>query len=898
MKRQNNRIHGLLGLGVGCVLAMTTLETEMNAATLVEQDFNLANGSLVEGSGGAWQHRSGGEGDLVVSEGVLQVSSSASEDAGISFGDAVYDESSTETLFASFTLKVVDLPTSGGGYFAHFRGGASSSFRGRLFIAASEDGGYQLGVSNGASKFADSIAVETVLEAGKEYRIVMSYEPSTAVTKLGVDPVLESDLSAVATDSVSVKSINQFAIRQASGIGTIQIDQLKISTEFSDLSASVEPQEPTLKIQSNQKVLPERGGPSFLIQIEREGPLDVALDLNLNWEGTAEFGVDYTDAPEVITFLPDQTTMEIQFTLVDDDLKEGTEVIEMTLLVPEGVNVSGVNFLSWEIQDYDLTTIEVSASTATVTEGLDEVFEIFLDRTGDISVPLEIKWTFDGSAEKGVDVDWSLPFSVSFSSGEERLILAFEVLNDSFPEPVEGFHFQLEASDEYQTENSETSIQILSDDYEGMLLSDNFDYESGPVVEVSSGKWEHTSGAERELSIFAGQLDLNEIHSEDIVVHFPIASSVEELNGSAYEVFVGMDLFVAKAPQGDGTYWAHFRGSTSSTFKGRLYSRSVNIEEGTFELGVSNGQSVADVWFPDVFKAPVKLRVVLGYKPDQSITRLWVNPEGDQALHVLAEDETSAPNVTGFAFRQPASRSGGMGRFLIDHLTISTEWMDVLAGTQKPYVFWQFNESANDVPEFTDGIDLLTTIWATGSESLIPSEDLSVHRLGPIENELWVNFTVHGDIVLDEDLSILQGQGPVLIKSAETAGVLNLAPIRDEIGEPNETMTLSLVPHDSYQIGYPNEALFVLQDATVIESPPVTPLGISISWTGGEGESSFDLKLEGAPGQLYTIQFSQDLAEWQSWLMGTLQSDVETLPLDELLVDHDNIFFQAISGQP
>ena len=879
-------------------MAVHGLEGVANAATLVDEDFDFADGSLVEASNGAWQHRSGGEGDLVIEEGSLIVRSSASEDVAVAVGESGYDESSSESLFVSFNFQVVDLPTAGGGYFAHFRSGGSSTFRGRLFIAATEDGGYQLGVSNGASKFVDSVAFPTALEAGKSYRIVTSYEPSVAVTRLGIDPDQESDLTAVATDSVSVKSINQFAIRQSSGIGTIQIDHLKISTEFSDLSASAEIKEPSLRMHSNDKVLPERGEPSLTVRMERIGPLDDVLDLELIWGGTAEFGVDYRGAPEVISFSPDQAFAEIQYKLVNDALREGTETIEMTVQIPDTVRMLGLNSLIWEIQDDDLATVEISTPTMTVTEGVDGFIEINLHRSGDLSLPLQVDWMLEGHTEKGVDFDASFPFSVSFSSGQEHLTHKLALLDDSVPEMPEWFQLRLLPSERYQIKNNQISVEILNDDFQGMLLSESFDYESGPVTGVSSGKWKHTSGNSSEMNIFAGQLDLNEIQSEDVMIDIPVFGGVETFSNTGYEYFVGMDLFVAKAPQGEGNYWAHFRGNTSSTFKGRLFSRSVNPAEGTFEFGISNGQSTGDIWFPQVFVAPVSLRLILGFTPGQSLTRLWVDPDRFQTAHVVARDETTSSNIHGFAFRQPASRSSGMGRFLIDHIRISTEWEDVIAGSGKPYVFWQFDNSSRDLSEFLGGIDMITTALAAGPESLLPSEHLRIHRLGYEEREVWVNFTLQGNVTLNQDLFILQGQGPVLIQKEATTGILNLAPIEDELEEPDEAMVLTLMPHDSYQIGYPNQARFILLDSTVMRPPDGTALNISMFSARLDDQLSIGLKLEGHQGQSYIIEFSKDLNKWQTWKTGKLKRNVETLILNEWINDDENVFFQVSSGQP
>ncbi len=877
MRIHNKIIRKVLNLVCACTLLGAG--SSLNAATLVNQQFDLPNGSIVQGSDDLWQHRSGAEGDLVVNEGALQISSSASEDVGILLGDQTFGESSEDTLYASFTLKIVDLPTAGGGYFAHFRGGSSSSFRGRLFIAASDEGGVQLGISNGGSKFSDSSALPQNLELGKEYRIVLSYEPSKAVTKLGIDPALESDLVTVATDSVSVKSINQFAVRQASGIGTLEIDHLKISTEFSELSANAGPQEPTLKIQSNQKVLPERGEPSFFVVLERTGSLDVSLILDLVWSGSAENGTDYVLGPDSITFSVGQGVIEIESQIIDDNLKEGSETIELEVILPENINLSGENTLLWEIHDDDLTTVSLSSSVQTVTEGVDDIFEIYLDRRGDLSTELNVDWSFHGSAEKGVDLDWSTPFSASFSPGQDRVAIEFLILNDSVAELHERVEFQLLPSESYQQSGETLIVEILNDDLEGMYLDEPFDYEDGPLLQASLGRWNHTSGTENEMEVFSGQLDLNELSGEDVVVELPVPGPDVEVPEILPEVFAGMDLFVAKAPEGDGNYWAHFRGSTSSTFKGRVFARRGGAGEDTIELGISNGQAEADIWFPMEWPVPVKLRLVVGYQPTDGVTRLWINPDNIDDAHVVAFDETSTPKITGFAFRQPASRSNGMGRFLLDHLKISTEWADVVHGGTKPYLYWDFSVHETNVAEVDQVLDSVEATVAIVPESLIPSRDLFLRRIGVTDSELWANFDIQGDISLGEDLSILQGTGPVLVRSGESEGVLNLAPIMDSQVEEDELLTLTLMASDGFQVGFPNKALLMLEDTPVSVTAPEEPLTISIFAQSEGGSLSISLHLHGEQNQNYLVEISHDLVTWDNFATGKMNDQPEIISL-------------------
>ena len=61
-----------------------------------------------------------------------------------------------------------------------------------------------------------------------------------------------------------------------------------------------------------------------------------------------------------------------------------------------------------------------------------------------------------------------------------------------------------------------------------------------------------------------------------------------------------------------------------------------------------------------------------------------------------------------------------------------------MVGSEKPYVFWQFDKSSRDLSEFLGGIDMITTALAAGPESLLPSEHLRIHRLGYEEREVWV----------------------------------------------------------------------------------------------------------------------------------------------------------------
>lgn len=800
----------------------------------------------------------------------LNVASSASEDVGIMLSDQSFDAESDVTLYAAFSLTVTEKPSQGGGYFAHFRGGSSATFRGRLFIAASEEGeGVRLGISNGGSSFSDSTMLDQALELNQRYRIVMSYQPSTATTRLGVDPVTEDDLALVAGDDASIRTIDQFAFRQVSGIGSVLVDELKVTTEFSELTAVVVPKKPVLRINNNMEILPERGGSSLLILVRREGVMEAALDVEILWSGSAVVGEDYTGQVAEIHFDPGQDQTEISLQILDDDMKEGFENIVLSLVESDSYDISGDSSVEWHITDDDLTTVYLTSQVIEVEEGINQDWVIVLEREGDFQVPLTIPLELGGAAERGVDYELSFPLSPVFEPGQSRLELAIQILDDDLTEPEEGLNLSVLEDPSYQATSGAVQITIKSDDFSGVVMEETFDYPDGALTELASAKWRHASGDENEIVIFAGQLDVNEVQGEDVYISVPIPDP-DDPNFPEI-LYMGMDVFFAKAPEGEGTYWLHLRGGNSSSYRGRLFIRNAVEEEEKFELGISNGSSTADVWYPEVFEVPLRLRIVMAYRPLDVQTSLWVNPGGESDTSIMASDEASSSTLTALAIRQPNSVSGGIGRMLLDHMVVSTEFDDVIASSDKPMVFWEYRP---DPLELVDSLaplgDPVRTIRSILTESMPRSRDLHLRSMQGEASATWVDFEISGSIDVGEDLNILQGLGPILIPGGENKGLIQLSAISDGDTEGDEFLQLTLKPGDAYQLGYPSEAVLYLED---VPPGPVTnkePVHLSILSDSSGDSSDLQLLVRGGIDQEFSIEISHDLVQWEAWKEGII----------------------------
>jgi len=203
---------------------------------LLSEPFNYPNGSLVNISTNGWSTHSGTAGDLQVVSGRAVLDDNDSEDVSASLAGQPYSGSSSNVLYASFTLNVTDLPSPSGEYFAHFKAGGLSNFRAKVFVLTSGAGGlgqYRIGIS-GASNSVMATNL-TSLTTNTDYRVFIRYGMSNAAATLWVDPASEASPSVTATDATNGVTITSFALRQATSMGILSVDDLRVGTSFAEV---------------------------------------------------------------------------------------------------------------------------------------------------------------------------------------------------------------------------------------------------------------------------------------------------------------------------------------------------------------------------------------------------------------------------------------------------------------------------------------------------------------------------------------------------------------------------------------------------------------------------------------------------------------------------------------
>jgi hypothetical protein len=224
------------------LLGLPLASLPASSAILLNESFSYGNGTLTTVSGGLWSaHSAAGNKAVQVSGGemVLVQSGGSGEDVNRALSIA---QTANQKTYACFDLTV---PVTGppvvttGLYFAHFKAGATA-FRGRVFINAPFGGGhYTLGISNSGN--APTLWTAD-LTYNTRYKIAVLYDPTTATSRLWVDPATEGSPSVSHTDAGAAEAIDSFAGRQNTGGDSNQlVDNLVVGDTFADVCPAPTP---------------------------------------------------------------------------------------------------------------------------------------------------------------------------------------------------------------------------------------------------------------------------------------------------------------------------------------------------------------------------------------------------------------------------------------------------------------------------------------------------------------------------------------------------------------------------------------------------------------------------------------------------------------------------------
>ncbi|MDX1995894.1 MAG: Calx-beta domain-containing protein, partial [bacterium] len=169
------------------------------------------------------------------------------------------------------------------------------------------------------------------------------------------------------------------------------------------------------------------------------GPVTVSV----GYAGTANSGTDYTGGLATVSytngagFAAGTYGRNIQLTLTDDALAEGTETIILTLSAPSGATLGGKTTRTVNITDNDGTTVTVAANDAEAAEPNNPgQFTLTLSAPNNTGAPLNVTYTVAGTATAGTDYT-TLTGTATIANGATTTTIDVTPIDDSTDEPNE-----------------------------------------------------------------------------------------------------------------------------------------------------------------------------------------------------------------------------------------------------------------------------------------------------------------------------------------------------------------------------------------------------------------------------------------------------------------------------
>jgi hypothetical protein len=253
------------GDGANTATVAFALMIRPSADVALYDPFEYAAGSLLTNSAFLWQTRSGTSGQCQVKDGQLQITANQTEDVVASLVGEPYTRNHGTVLYARFKARILSLPKSTPGYFAHF--GDGSTLRGRIYamVSSALPGCFHLAVSNGSST---NTVLPANLSTNTTYTVVTRYNVDTAITTLWVNPKAETDPGVTATDNQQAISIGSYGFRQDTDIGaTILIDDLRVGLSFTAVGPADSSNATPLTLgRTGTNLVLRWSGPSLILQ--------------------------------------------------------------------------------------------------------------------------------------------------------------------------------------------------------------------------------------------------------------------------------------------------------------------------------------------------------------------------------------------------------------------------------------------------------------------------------------------------------------------------------------------------------------------------------------------------------------------------------------------------------
>jgi hypothetical protein len=204
-----------------------------------------------------------------------------------------------------------------------------------------------------------------------------------------------------------------------------------------------------------------------------------------------------------------------------------------------------------------------------------------------------------------------------------------------------------------------------------VLFADQFSYLDGSLTTGSGGVWGTHSGTAGQVDVASGKVNQTEAESED--VNASLGTTV-----TSGLLYAGVDFNFSALPSGTGTYFTHFKDSTTSGFRGRVFATTTGAAAGSYRIGIANTTAVPVV-IPVDLTLGTTHRLVDVVDTATGIATLYLDSDTETG-GTVATDAATALGISTYAFRQSLSSGNGMGTLTVDRLTVASTYVEAASG--------------------------------------------------------------------------------------------------------------------------------------------------------------------------------------------------------------------------
>ena len=634
------------------LISIVSCVTTSRATLAFSDTSNYANGGIVTNSVGVWAANTGTANSMLASNQQLIVSSSRQEDIVASLGSTYATNGATVALYSSFTLKCTALPGTSGAYFAHFTGpnanGPFAGHRARIWATTTNFAAGRLAYSsnflfsilNGTNAIVGNAQMPTELTTNQVYTVVVRYEIASMTSKIWIDPTLETDPSTTGTDFPvnlydtvnGVVNVTSYGFRQATGEGTMVIDNIKIGTQFNDVAGNnTSPLISSIPTQLTPMNVPT-AAIGFTVQ-DGETTASSLIVSNTTANATliplANISLGGSGTNRTITITP--ATGE-----------QGAGAV--TVYVSDGVNTT-------------TTTFNVIVGAPSISAIPDQ---IAITNTSTAAVPFTV-----GDAE-GNPITLSsnytnpgLVSSVTFGgAGANRTVTVTPVADAAGVSTI-----SVIATDGFNsvTQNFTVTFSPLL----GLIYSDDFTYSDGSLI--GNGTWSTSSGTTLQMQVANGMALIVRTNSEDVNTFTGFAGGAPFASSSGVVLYSGFTISVRELPTSAGNYFAHFKDTTTG-FRAKIFISTTGAAAGHYRVGIANSGNAVSAAVANDLATNTTYLVVSRYNVSTGTSVVWVNPVSVATGGAAASDPTTTITVAQYGLREDT----GMGTILLDNLKINS----------------------------------------------------------------------------------------------------------------------------------------------------------------------------------------------------------------------------------